>query len=343
MRMKFKFSVYSFYIWFYSIIAFSFFIFSPPIISANVPKDTPCIIEAKALADLFINSPLYQSTKPEITHSLSDAAIKKLSVLLGRDLTKEELTQSNRIGQVAWNHLESHFYIQKAFAKAFSAYPCKDIQESLIFFEATKGQDSSENPGTFERASFQHAPLPLKEAEAVFLDYLRKIFRSFKIPSGAMLPTLRPGDHIWVEIEAYDNQHPKRGDIIVFPYPKDESKMFVKRIMGLPGEVIEMINKTIFLNGSKFADETFTQRVDPGIIDGRINPRDNFGPITVPPDSYFVMGDNRDQSLDSRFWGFLKREKILGKATLIYFSLDESKNDGLSKTILWERIGTELM
>ncbi len=340
--MKIEFPACPFHTWLYSIIAFSFFIFCPIISWANVPKDSPCAIEAKALANLFISSPLYQSTKSEITYSLSDTGIRKLSALLGRDLTKEELTKTDRIGQAVWNYLESHFYIQKALAKAYAAYPCQDIQESLIFFEAMKKQDSSENPEIFERDFLQHTPLPIKEAEVGFLDYLRKIYRPFKIPSGAMLPTLRPGDHIWVDLEAYNNQYPKRGDIIVFPYPKDESKMFVKRITGLPGEVIEMIHKVIFLNGSKYADKTFTQRVDPGIIDGRINPRDNFGPITIPPDSYFVMGDNRDQSLDSRFWGFVKREKFLGKATLVYFSIDETKKDGFSKTIRWERIGTEL-
>jgi signal peptidase I len=106
----------------------------------------------------------------------------------------------------------------------------------------------------------------------------------------------------------------------VFRYPEDENKDFIKRVVGTPGDVIEIHNKNVLVNGAPFADKEFTQRVDPGIIDGRINPRDNFGPITVPSDSYFVMGDNRDQSLDSRFWGFVKMDKIKGRAFLVYWS-----------------------
>ena len=82
---------------------------------------------------------------------------------------------------------------------------------------------------------------------------------------------------------------PERGDVIVFRYPEDEHKDFIKRIIGVPGDNIQIRNKIVYVNGEPFQDATFTQRVDPGIIDGRINPRDNYGPVTVPPHSYFVM------------------------------------------------------
>lgn len=103
---------------------------------------------------------------------------------------------------------------------------------------------------------------------------------------------------------------------------------------------MKITDKVLYLNGQKIKDENFTQRIDPGIIDGEINPRDNFGPITVPPDSYFVLGDNRDQSLDSRFWGFVMREKIMGRVSVIYWSWDSDAS--WSEVIRWNRIGQRL-
>ena len=200
---------------------------------------------------------------------------------------------------------------------------------------------------------------------AVILALTIRVFlvQAFKIPSGSMIPTLLIGDHILVSKLAYglqlpqdcefqvafppitcfsstmvmDFEPPQRGDVIVFRYPEDENKDFIKRVIGTPGDVIEIHNKQIVINGKPFDDKAFTQRVDPGMIDGRINPRDNLGPLTVPPDSYFVMGDNRDQSLDSRFWGFVKMNKIKGRAFLVYWSWNGQGS--WADWIRWGRIG----
>lgn len=189
------------------------------------------------------------------------------------------------------------------------------------------------------------------------------LVQAFKIPSGSMIPSLQIGDHILVNKLAYGLQvpqdcefeaallpvtcysssmllefeKPKRGDIIVFRYPEDEHKDFIKRIIGLPGDTIEIREKIVSVNGEPFHDDAFTQRVDPGMIDGRINPRDNFGPVTVPPDSYFVMGDNRDQSLDSRFWGYVQEHKIKGRAFLVYWSWHGQGS--MAEWVRWNRIG----
>jgi len=189
------------------------------------------------------------------------------------------------------------------------------------------------------------------------------VVQAFKIPSGSMIPTLMIGDHILVSKLAYGFQlpqdcefqvsfppvacfsstfvvnfdPPQRGDIIVFRYPEDENKDFIKRVIGLPGDTIHIQNKQVMVNGELLQDAAYTQRIDPGIIDGRINPRDNLGPITVPPESYFVMGDNRDQSLDSRFWGFVRMEKIKGRAFLVYWSWNGQGS--WTDWIRWERIG----
>ncbi|TAJ28818.1 MAG: signal peptidase I, partial [Nitrospirae bacterium] len=130
---------------------------------------------------------------------------------------------------------------------------------------------------------------------------------------------------------------PERGDVIVFRYPEDEDKDFIKRIVGLPGDQIEIRNKTVSVNGVPLDDRAYTQRIDPGVIDGVINPRDNFGPVTVPENAYFVMGDNRDQSLDSRFWGFVRAEKIKGRAFRIYWSW--SGQGDWKQWVRWDRFG----
>lgn len=203
---------------------------------------------------------------------------------------------------------------------------------------------------------------------AIILAFTIRVFfvQAFKIPSGSMIPTLLIGDHILVSKLAYGFQLPQdcefhvsippvtcysssilagfesphRGDIIVFRYPEDENKDFIKRVVGVPGDTIRIVNKKVYVNDELLKDETFTQRVDPGIIDGRINPRDNHGPITVPPDSFFVMGDNRDQSLDSRFWGFVKMDKIKGRAFMVYWSWNGQGS--WVDWVRWDRIGQSI-
>jgi len=171
------------------------------------------------------------------------------------------------------------------------------------------------------------------------------IIQAFKIPSGSMKPTLQIGDHLLVTKFIYGVKipiirktlipisDPKRGDIVVFIYPEDRSKDFVKRVIGVAGDTIEIKDKKIFLNSMSYKDN-FGVYSDDMIIPGAAQPRDNFGPVTVPPGHIFVMGDNRDQSYDSRFWGFVDQRDVLGKAFIIYWSWN---NDDIS--VRWSRIG----
>ena len=126
-----------------------------------------------------------------------------------------------------------------------------------------------------------------------------------------------------------EREGPKHGDIIVFEFPEDPSKDFIKRVIGVPGDVIEIREKKLFLNGVE-QQEPYIQHVDASTSVPR---RDNFGPVMVPEGKYFVMGDNRDESYDSRFWGFVERDTIEGKALILYWSW-ASLTD-----IRWERIG----
>jgi len=189
-------------------------------------------------------------------------------------------------------------------------------------------------------------------AEAIIIAILIAFFirtfvvQAFKIPSGSMKPTLLIGDHILVSKFIYGVKipyfrktlipvrDPKRGEIIVFIYPEDRSKDFIKRVIGVGGDTIEIRNKKIFLNGMPYEDK-YGVYVDGFVIPGAIQPRDNFGPVTVPKGSVFTMGDNRDQSYDSRFWGFVDLKDVMGKAYFIYWSWDKEE-----RSLRWNRLGS---
>ena len=162
------------------------------------------------------------------------------------------------------------------------------------------------------------------------------LVQAFKIPSGSMENTLQIGDHLLVNKFIYGTKlpfsdkrilklrDPRRGDVIVFEYPEDPSKDFIKRVIGTPGDVVEEKDKKVYVNGKLYVNPHEVHK-EKDIIPKEMNPRDTFGPITVPPNSYFVMGDNRDRSYDSRFWGFVSRDKIKGLAFIKYWSWDKDK------------------
>ena len=165
--------------------------------------------------------------------------------------------------------------------------------------------------------------------EAVVLALFIRTFvvQAFKIPSGSMKPTLQIGDHILVNKFIYGVKlpftgmtiipvkTPKRGDIIVFKFPEDPDKDFIKRVVGIAGDVIEGRDKKIYVNG-QLQHHDYAIHTDPDIESGSLQPRDNFGPVTVPEGSLFVMGDNRDRSCGSRFYTIFIFKNI---SKFIYF------------------------
>jgi signal peptidase I len=210
---------------------------------------------------------------------------------------------------------------------------------------------------------------PFLIAAVVALFIRQFVVEAFKIPSGSMIPTLDIGDHLLVnkfiygpripftDIRIFTWKEPKRGEIIVFKYPENESKNFIKRVIGLPGDKIDIKKGILFINdqavpvvaqgvfkeqgqGSSYYEKPrlFVEQlgtVKHDILYLHDQSGYDFGPRLVPADSVFVMGDNRDNSQDSRFWGFVKHEKILGRALIIYWSWD-----GDDRWVRWERIGT---
>jgi signal peptidase I len=148
--------------------------------------------------------------------------------------------------------------------------------------------------------------------------------RGFWAPSAAMEPTLKVGDHFMARVQPYKSEKPRRRDIVIFPFPEDRSKTFVKRLIGFGGENFEIRNKQVFIDG-KPIEEPYKQHIDPRILPGKAVPRDNFGPITIPNGSVFVMGDNRDFSHDSRFWGPVSVGDLEAKGLFIYWANDLSR------------------
>ena len=178
------------------------------------------------------------------------------------------------------------------------------------------------------------------------------VVQAFKIPSGSMKNTLLIGDYILVNkfvygvkipftnITAIPIKAPKRGEIIVFKFPQDPSKDFIKRVVGIGGDTVEIKDKQVFING-ELQEEEFSVHSDSRIFNNaRMYPqemlnRDNIGPVTIPEGKLFVMGDNRDESNDSRFWGFVDQSAVKGKAFVIYWSWDKNKKVG----VRWNRLG----
>jgi signal peptidase I len=187
-------------------------------------------------------------------------------------------------------------------------------------------------------------------AAIIALSVRSLVFATYTIPSGSMESTLLVGDYLIANRMSYVVKvpltdivvltlgEPERGDVIIFRFPEDRSKDFVKRVIAKKGDVVEIKDKVLYVNGQRVQIGA-AHFDDSRVIPASLAPRDNFGPVTVPKDSYFVMGDNRDNSYDSRFWGFLKKRDLVGKAEIIYFSRD-SKATGPLSYVRWRRLGS---
>ena len=170
------------------------------------------------------------------------------------------------------------------------------------------------------------------------------VVQAFKIPTGSMEENLLIGDHLLVnkfvlgptasglERALLPIGTIKRNDVIVFKYPEEPDRDFIKRVIGLPGETVEVKEKKVYING-KMLDEPFVHFLSPPATRSELyeetsfDVRERYGPVTVPSNQYFMMGDNRDNSQDSRYWGFLPRENVKGKAVVIYWSYEAERGD----------------
>ncbi len=206
----------------------------------------------------------------------------------------------------------------------------------------------------------------------LFLIIRTFIIEAFQIPTGSMERTLLAGDFLFVNKAVYGAQipgtnarlpgfeRPGRGDVIVFEYPKDPTLNYVKRVIGAPGDLVEMRAGQVYVN-TVALEEPYVQRIDPlhdnyeskfnwqrGFLEGfapneRYHPtRDTWGPLRVPAGKYFVLGDNRDNSEDSRYWGFVDARAVKGRPLVVYFSYDRGTRDPVPwlTDIRWGRLGS---
>lgn len=158
--------------------------------------------------------------------------------------------------------------------------------------------------------------IPIVVAVIIAIILKSVVFANAVVPTGSMLNTIHEGDRIIASRLAYINEDPQRYDVIIFKYPDDETQIYVKRVIGLPGETVQVVNGVVYV--TKTDGETI-QLDDSFVTNG--TPEGDFGPFEVPADSYFMMGDNRNSSWDSRFWNnkFVNKEKILGKVKFKYY------------------------
>jgi signal peptidase I len=189
---------------------------------------------------------------------------------------------------------------------------------------------------TFQKSTLREYFESILVAVVLALFVRTFVFQAFKIPTGSMKPNLLVGDHLIVnkfifapaatglERMLLPMRPIERGDIIVFKFPNEPERDFIKRVIGLPGDTLELKNQTVFINGQPLM-EPYAHYIFPAAAEGQADPHDprrKFGPVTVPDGHYFMMGDNRDDSEDGRFWGFLPQSYVKGRALFIYWSFD---------------------
>lgn len=198
------------------------------------------------------------------------------------------------------------------------------------------------SPATFKKSVVREYFESIVIAVILALFVRTWVVQAFKIPTGSMENNLLIGDHLLVNKFVFAptplaiGRHTlpvrpiRRGDIVVFKYPEEPDRDFIKRVIGLPGETIELKSKKVYVNGQPL-DEPYVHFLTPPSNDLQevtsADVRERYGPVTVPDGKYFVMGDNRDNSQDSRYWGFLRRDYIKGRALVIYWSYESGRED----------------
>jgi signal peptidase I len=237
-------------------------------------------------------------------------------------------------------HLGNALICKKTFYKLpFKLFLAKHLFQVYVSFTmntANQNLNLQDNEKDWKAIAWEYA-------QAIIIALVLALFirtfvvQAFKIPSGSMIHTLLIGDHILVNKFIYgiknpltrstliDVGQPEHGDIVVFIFPLDRKKDFIKRVIGTAGDTVQVINKKVFVNGKPIKEAEGVQHTKAEIIPGNIQPRDNFGPVTVPEGHIFVMGDNRDESFDSRYWGFVPLKDVKGKAFMIYWSWNSEK------------------
>ena len=217
-------------------------------------------------------------------------------------------------------------------------------EEKEDFVQEWPAEDQANlKPGKARRKSAAREWLESLAFSLVFVFFFTKfVAQATQVPTESMKPTILVGDHFFLDKFAFPANYPdfllkilpnreiERGDIVAFKPPHDPSVPFIKRVIGLPGETLEVRDKAVYIDGRRL-EEPY-QYFDLG--EDRYAPKDSHGPLLIPPDHYFMMGDNRDNSHDSRYWGPVPSRNIIGKPLFIYWSYDDDPYDPSPKSVL---------
>jgi len=219
--------------------------------------------------------------------------------------------------------------------------------------KGTRAAAPTEGASSFRKSTVREYFETLLTAVVLALFVRTWVVQAFKIPTGSMENNLLIGDHLLVnkfvfgpttsalERAVLPVRPVRRGDIVVFKYPEDPERDFIKRVIGLPGETVEVRRKVVHVGGRPL-DEPYVHFLQPAAAsDSEVTAydvRENYGPVTVPEGHYFVMGDNRDNSQDSRYWGFLPAGHVKGRALVIYWSWDAEGGANLLARTRWGRL-----
>ncbi|OFW38707.1 MAG: signal peptidase I [Acidobacteria bacterium RIFCSPLOWO2_12_FULL_67_14b] len=201
---------------------------------------------------------------------------------------------------------------------------------------------------TFQKSTVREYAESILVAVVLALFVRTFVFQAFKIPTGSMKPNLLVGDHLLVnkfifaptasaiERALLPVRDIERGDVVVFKFPEEPDRDFIKRVIGLPGDTLELKNQTVHINGMPLI-EPYAHYLFPAAAEGEegsLDLRRRYGPVTVPDGHYFMMGDNRDDSQDSRYWGFLPTSYVKGRALFIYWSFETAEDGSPSGSLL---------
>lgn len=203
----------------------------------------------------------------------------------------------------------------KEVEKIEQAEEGKEVNYKTYNPNAPEAEEEEKQPKSKLREAVEFL-IPIVVAVIIAIILKSVVFANAVVPTGSMLNTIHEGDRIIASRLAYVKEDPQRYDVIIFKYPDDEKQIYVKRVIGLPGETVQVINGVVYV--TKTDGETI--QLDNSFVTN-CTPEGNFGPFEVPADSYFMMGDNRNSSWDSRFWDnkFVNKEKILGKVKFKYY------------------------
>lgn len=302
----------------------------PSCVSTGVPLTSPVLHE---LVRLELDHDVIGTTWYSASADGDVPPVSTLMSALGREPSQVEHEKLQRAARKLIQFIVHDVVSADHWEAALSEFYSKNLQaielrEILDTYDDLERTDAGRRLQML-RIAFLHEEYPKR--------LIKSRLRALKMLDGSMLPALLVDEKFFADKRSYQSQSPHRGDIIAFKHPRILSKLYIRRIIGLPGETIAIRDKMVYVNDRILDERAYAHRIAAETRDASTNPRDSFGPVVVPQGSYYVLGDNRDQTPKGRFGSFVRSEKILGKVRIVYWSSDDGADH-----VRWDRIGLML-